>query len=131
MITCPKPEPMRTSKRKRRAVKNANIAAVRECVEARDGELCRISRLLERFGFSRPYVRLELAHVAARGMGGNPDLSRDTPENTFMASWDLHNSGKYSMHGGYLKVEAMTEHGTNGPVKVTFYEQLPTEAGCD
>lgn len=117
-------------KRERKAEKNANIHAVREEVEQRDGEQCRIGRLLAKFGFTRftVYSRLELAHVKARGAGGNPDLSRDTPENTLLVAACLHQGGKYTMHGAYLQVEPLTDRGTNGPIKITFYEQLPTEA---
>lgn len=118
-----------TSKRRKRRIKNANIADVRTQVEARDGERCRIETLLNRFGFVRGrYERLELAHVAGRGMGGNPDLSRDTPENTLLVTASLHQGGKYSIHGEMVTVEALTDRGANGPVKVTFYEQSPKAA---
>ena len=60
-------------------------------------------------------------------MGGNPDLSRDAIENTLLASWDLHNGGRHSMHGGLIKVEPLTDKGTRGPIAVTFYEKLPSE----
>lgn len=118
---------IKTSKRRRKEKKTANIVSVRDQVEALDGEQCRIGRLLARFGFSRTPTRLELAHVEGRKMGGNPDLSRDTVENTLLTAWDLHNGGRHSMHGGLVKVEPMTEKGTRGPIAVTFYEQLPSE----
>src|SRR5687767_3279941 len=82
-----KPVKRSTLKARKRTVKNENIRNVREEVEARDGERDRIETILARFGFVRTrFERLELAHVAARGMGGNPDLSRDTPENTILVS---------------------------------------------
>ena len=119
----------KTLKRRRKVIKNANIADVRTQVEKRDGESCRITKLLQRFGFSHRVIwgRLELAHVAARGMGGNPDLSRDTTANTLLVIAGLHQGGKYTMHGEYVQVEALTDAGADGPVKVTFYEKLPSE----
>ena len=118
----------KTLKRRRKAVKTQNIGDVREQVEALDGEVCRIAKLLARFGFMRVPTRLELAHVDARGMGGNPDLSRDTVENTLLVSWDLHNGGRYSIHGECIAIQLLTERGTRGPVAVTFYEQSPKAA---
>lgn len=121
----------KTLKRQRTEKKHANIAAVREQVEARDGERCRIEALLARFKFFRPMnERLELAHVAGRGMGGNQDLSRDTTENTMLASASLHQGGKHSMHGEMIAVEALTERGANGPIKVSFYEVSPKTAAA-
>jgi hypothetical protein len=119
----------KTLKRRRHAVKVANIADVRERVEQRDGESCRITRLLRRFGFDFPIPeRLELAHVAARGMGGNPNLSRDITANTLLVRHSLHQGRKHTMHGELIKVEALTDRGTDGPIAVTFYEESPKAA---
>lgn len=125
------PKPIKRATRKARMVKakNLNIADVRSDVEERDGERCRISALLAKFGF---YVsglcegRLELAHVAGRGMGGNPDLSRDTTANTLLVRVGLH-QGVRGMHSGHLKVRALTGAGADGPCCFEFYEVLPTE----
>ena len=126
MTACPKPVKRSTLKRRKRTAKNTNIADVRAKVEQRDGERCRLETLLGHFGFVRgSWERLELAHIAARGMGGNPDLSRDTTENTVLVRASLHQGGKYSMHGEMVTVEALTERGANGPIAVTFYEQSP------
>lgn len=128
-LAIPKGPTRKTLKRRRKTAKNANIADVRTAVERRDSETCRITRLLKKFGFTHQVIwgRLELAHIAARGMGGNPDLSRDTPENTVLVIAGLHQGGKYTMHGEYVQVEALTDAGANGPIKVTFYEKLPSE----
>ena len=128
MVACPKPIKRSTVKRKRKAVKVANIVDVYAEVEQRDGECCRVTRLLNKFGFSARYQfgRLELAHVEGRKMGGNPDLTRDTTENTLLLFASLH-QGPRSHHSGHLKIRALTDKGTDGPVCVEFYEQLPTE----
>lgn len=119
----------KTLKRRRHTLKVENIADVREQVEDRDGEYCRITRLLHRFGFDFAMPeRLELAHVAARGMGGNPDLSRDITSNTMLVRHSLHQGRKHTMHGELIKVEALTDRGTDGPVAVTFYEESPKTA---
>lgn len=126
----PKPIKRRTAKAQRRKIKAANIMAVRDLVEVRDGEQCRVGAVLRRFGYqSSAYGiegRLELAHVRARGLGGNPDLSRDTTENTLLMAARLHR-GQWSHHSGHLKIEALTDSGTNGPIAITFYEKLPSE----
>jgi hypothetical protein len=125
-----KPVKRSTVKRKKHAVKVANIGAVRDEVEQRDGERCRIIALLEKFGFrfafGVAYGRIDLAHVAGRGMGGNPDLSRDTAENTLLAFSGLH-TGPRSFHSGHLKIRALTDKGANGPCCFEFYEKLPSE----
>lgn len=127
-----KPVKRSTSKRKRHAAKVANIKTVRDEVMERDGEMCRVVRLLIQFGvLPGSYIvsvppLLELAHIDARGMGGNPDLSRDTAENTIMAAHQFHR-GTRSLHSGHLKVRALTNRGMNGPVCFEFYEKLPSE----
>lgn len=123
----PKPLKRRTVKRKKKAAKRENIANVRINVEFRDFS-CRITRALRRFGFSfTAYLAdAELAHLRARGMGGNPDLSRDTTRNTVLVKPLLH-TGSRSLHSGHLKIRALTEKGADGPLCFEFYEQLPSE----
>jgi len=125
-----KPLKRSTVKTHQREAKNANIAAVRDEVEQRDGERCRVIALLEKFGFrfafGVAYGRIDLAHVDGRGMGGNPDLSRDTAENTLLTFSGLH-TGPRSFHSGHLKVRPLTDNGANGPCCFEFYEKLPSE----
>ena len=132
MSAQPKPVKRSTLKSRKTKVKSTNIAAVREQVEQRDGETCRITATLRRFGFLHQTIwgRLELAHMDARGMGGNPDLSRDTPENTILIIAGLH-QGSRSHHSGHLKIGPLTDQGANGPCCFEFYEQLPTEVRRD
>lgn len=125
----PQPKPLKRStlKRRKKREKNLNIAIVRESVMAREDYGCRVSAMLSAFGFVLVHERpLELAHLDARGMGGNPDLSRDTTANTVSVVDRIH-QGARSMHSGHIKIEAMTDQGANGPLAITFYEKLPTE----
>lgn len=126
----PQPKPIKRStlKARRRLRKRTNIGTVYERVFDREDERCRIGRLMERFGFDALWDRLELAHIDARGMGGNPSLSRDTTQNTIIATRLLH-QGPYSLHSGYLKVRPLTEKGADGPCCFEFYEALPTQLG--
>lgn len=126
----PKPIKHSTVKRKRKVRKTANIKSVREQVFDRD-EICRLVKLLVLFGFAPELlpsygVWVELAHQDARGLGGNPDLSRDTTANTFLLSQFLH-TGPRSHHSKHLKVRALTDRGMDGPVCFELYEKLPTE----
>jgi len=114
----PKPVKRRTVKAKRKAVKRANIADVRWRVLRRELSSCRVPHCL--------YLTVELAHLRARGMGGNPDLSRDTTANT-IACCKWHHRGNRSLHSGHIKVRALTYEGADGPLCFEFYEQLPTE----
>jgi hypothetical protein len=133
MNSQPKPVKRCTVKTKRRRAKRDNITDVRERVFLREHDRCRIATLLNAFGFywTLPGMcELELAHLLARGMGGNPSLSRDTTENTFVATRGLH-KGPRSLHSGHLKVRPLTSRGTDGPLCIEFYEQLPTEVQRD
>lgn len=57
---------------------------------------------------------LEGAHLKAKGMGGNPDGSRNDPRNLLTLCFDRH-QGPMSLHSGDLKVIPLTEDGTRGP----------------
>lgn len=127
MNPCPKPVKRSTVKRRKRVAKNANIAQVRRDVMDRDG-LCRLMALLYKFGIPPQFIFApELAHLKARGMGGNPDLSRDTTANTIWLTKHLH-TGARSHHSGHLQIRPLTDRGADGPVCFELYEQLPTEA---
>lgn len=131
----PQPKPIKrsTAKRKKHAVKHANIADVRAIVSDRDVDRCRVGSLLGQFGFNpSPFSnqRCELAHIDARGMGGNPDLSRDTPENTLLLRVGVH-QGRRSHHSGHLRIRPLTTLGANGPCCFEFYEKLPKEIKSD
>jgi hypothetical protein len=132
MSAIPKPIKRRTVKAKRDKAKAANIGLVREAVFERDGEMCRIPHCMtHKAKLHAPFFGvLELAHIDARGMGGNPDLTRDTTANTICCCAGHHQRfGKESLHSGYIKVRALTDKGADGPLCFEFYERLPTELG--
>jgi 5-methylcytosine-specific restriction endonuclease McrA len=93
---------------------------VREQVFIRDEHRCRIPwcKCLASTG------RLEWAHLKARGMGGNPDGSRDTTENTIAACSQCHR-GTRSLHSGHLKWAFLTDKGANGAMSFTWCEKRP------
>lgn len=100
-----------------------SLSALREQVFARDEHLCRICFVTaperSRYGF------LELAHLKARGMGGNPDGSRNTSANTACICSD-HHRGTRSLHSGHIGYEFLEpEKGADGAMAWTFFEKLP------
>ncbi len=98
---------------------------VREQVFDRDGR-CRICKTL---GFEKDLDnRHEHAHLKARGMGGNPDDSRNTIQNTIRSCWG-HHQGRRSLHSGHVKWRHLTADGAEGPMAFEVCERLP-KAEC-
>jgi hypothetical protein len=129
MTTFPKPIKRSTVRRKRRQQKADHIGAVFQQVWQRDGGFCRFARALGLSAYN-PFLsftaRAELAHDDDRGMGGNPNFSRDTTENTLLLSGGMHR-GPRSKHSGHLKIRPLTDRGLDGPVVFEVYEELPSQ----
>ncbi len=98
------------------------IGEVRERVFERDGNRCRIPRCRQIVpGWQSD---LELAHLKAKGMGGNPSGSRNTTANTICACHDCH-QGPRSLHSGHIKYRFLTDKGADGPMAFEMCERLP------
>jgi len=100
-----------------------SLSALRKAVFERDQYACRMPWCsVGHYGAS---VGLELAHLKARGMGGNPDGSRNVTSNCICCCRS-HHQGPRSLHSGHIKWEALTDQGADGPMAFTYYEKLPT-----
>lgn len=58
--------------------------------------------------------RLEVAHVEAKGMGGDHG-HRSTADQMVLLDWLTHQSGPMSLEQHGKKIEPLTPEGTNGP----------------
>ena len=94
-----------------------NTKAVRETVWARDGG-CRVFGCLS-------WNALEMAHLKAKGMGGDRGI-RTTTRNCAMVCHE-HHQGTRSLHSGHIKWRALSNKGADGPLCFEFYEKLPSE----
>lgn len=100
---------------------------VREQVFERDKHQCRIcvaSRIPALYGD----YPLEWAHLKARGMGGNPDDSRNVTANTIVCCRN-HHTGPRSLHSGHVHWQFLSDQGADGPMVFSFCEKLP-KAEC-
>lgn len=61
-------------------------------------------------------LRVEVAHLRHRGMGGNPKGDRTQPDNVISLCTHRHQHGPVSLHKGTLRVEPLTTEGTRGRV---------------
>lgn len=61
-------------------------------------------------------LTLEVSHHLHKGMGGNPEGDRNTPENMVLLCTHRHRDGRISRHHGTLRVRFLTRHGFEGPV---------------
>lgn len=114
----PKPVKRTTTKRKRDVALNANTGTVRERVFDRDGHRCRLVP-----GCLATESQLELVHLEDRGMGGNPDGSRDTTANTVCGCRE-HHRGARSVHSGHLQWRFLSKDGADGKMVFEFYESI-------
>lgn len=97
-----------------------SLSALREQVFARDDDRCRIPWCED----VQPQ-HLELAHLKARGMGGNPDGSRNVSANCVAACRGCH-QGTRSLHSGHIGYEFLEPRkGADGAMAWTFFEKLP------
>ncbi len=104
-----------------------SLTSLREVVFARDDFSCRICAALGHHQITGQ-PSLELAHLKARGMGGNPSGTRNVSSNCICCC-RLHHQGPMSLHSGHIKWQALTDHGADGPLAFTVYEKLPKAEG--
>lgn len=105
---------------KRRQVRAALETQIRKGVRIRDRQRCRWPGCR----WEKKGVRLEVAHLHAKGIGGDKKLRRTTRDQLILLCF-LHHQGERSLHSGDLKVVPETHAGTDGLCR--FLEQ--TEAG--
>lgn len=60
--------------------------------------------------------KFETAHLDDKGMGG--DHGRRTHASDMLRSCFFHHQGPWSLHSKDLRVECLTDAGTNGPIQV-------------
>lgn len=130
----PKPEKGTAAKVKRSTRRGVDVSERREKakVRARDGR-CRWPHLLGPCRSSR----LEVAHLRAKGMGGDHGL-RSTADQMILLCATMH-QGPRSLHSGDARVVPVTTQGTNGPCKfqvragngwVTLYQEPSSDTGA-
>ncbi len=88
--------------------------------------------ILQRFPYTQNAITLggplEVAHGEHRGMGGNPSLSRTTRKTMLLLSRRRHKEHKFSVDQKSLKWEALTDDGTDGPIRWWIdVERLPED----
>ena len=69
-------------------------------------------------------TRLEVAHLEAKGMGGDKSSLRSVASKMILCCFLVH-QGPRSLHSGDRRITPLTEHGTNGPCSF----EMATEAG--
>ncbi len=112
----PKPGPAIFERRLRKAKR----ATVEDDVKA---EVKRLDGHKSRWPHAEfPKYRLEAAHLAAAGMGGDPKSARMTPENLITLDW-LSHRGPNSLHSGDKRIVPLTNAGTRGPCE--FQQRHP------
>lgn len=118
-LPVPKGRTRAQAQRQRKKVLHENTAKVREEVFDRDGWQCRICGLCDgRLGYL-----LELAHLKAKGMGGDKRALRTTTANA-VALCPAHHRGPRSLHSGHLTAQPLTPQGADGPLVWTLKERL-------
>jgi len=68
----------------------------------------------------------EMAHLDARGMGGDHGVRTFTWN--LIASCHEHHRGAWSLHSGHLRVQPLTKDGTDGAIEVYAREVLRDDA---
>jgi hypothetical protein len=96
--------PLRQERKQRRQQATRQTDYVRRAVQRRD-RVCRVPGCK---------ARGELAHLEAKGMGGDHGL-RTTTANCALVCHD-HHRGQRSIHSGDLVVEKLTAAGADGPL---------------
>lgn len=61
-------------------------------------------------------LRLEVAHIDHKGMGGNPEGDRSTADRMVYLCVHRHQDGRVSFHKGTLQAKPLTPDGFDGPV---------------
>lgn len=104
-------------RRAKRRHLDAHEKAEKAAVMARDQRQCRWPRC----EFRTMRIPIEVAHVMGhKAMGGNPANDR-SERHRMMACCRLHHQGATSLHSGDLRIEALTDKGTDGPC--AFYRR--------
>ena len=100
-----------TDRRKARNDIKANEAEQKALVVKRDGsKTCRlVPSCTEREKF-------ETAHLSAKGFGGDHGIR--TTADQMIRSCFFHHQGPWSLHSKDLRVECLTDQGTNGAIEV-------------
>lgn len=99
------------SRRKVRKERRQAEDAVKHNVRIRDHYRCRVPGCTEQ----KHGVRLEVAHLDDKGMGGDPRLVR-TQRHRMIALCFLHHQGPISLHSTDLRIEPEDDmRGTDGP----------------
>lgn len=98
------------ARRERRKTRVRDEEAIKQAVRVRDGYRCRVPGCTEQ----KHGVRLEIAHLDDKGMGGDPRLVR-TAQHRLIALCFLHHQGPISLHSKDLRIEPETDRGTDGP----------------
>jgi hypothetical protein len=111
VLSTASPKPARGSLRaERKAKKNARESyedAEKAAVRKRDGDVCRWPSCGSRDG-------IQTAHLQDKGMGG--DHGNRTHRTTMIRLCFDHHLGPESLHSKDLRIEPLTERGTDGPV---------------
>ncbi len=109
------------AKRKARKDWKAAEDAVMRQAKRRDGGKCRFPRC----EFAKSGMVIHAAHLVHRGAGGNPSLSRTTPENVVALCARHHQL----LDLGHVRIECLTDKGASGPCAWYFDGQhIATES---
>ncbi len=95
---------------KRRAAKNAEDEQMRAA--RRRDKYCRFPLC----GCKAFALRLEVAHLHHRGIGGNPKLDRTTPDILMLVCSARHKENRMSLDRGTIRWQPLTDQGADGPV---------------
>lgn len=110
----------REAKEARRKAREMDERTAKAEAKASDGGRCRWPGCDCR----QRRLSVEMAHVAAKGMGGTPDGRRNDPRNLITLDIERHRTGRKSLHSGDLKIVALTEDGTRGPCEFWSTDDL-------
>ncbi len=97
--------------RQRRHDRTAAEAREKDRVRVRD----RICRWPHCENCRRFTPRLEVAHLDAKGMGGDPRGAVTTADQMVLLDYLTHQSGIYSLEQHGRRIEPLTDRGTDGP----------------
>jgi hypothetical protein len=113
MTACPKPSTTQRKQEEHQAKVElqARERGAKTAVRRRDRR-CRFPFC----GCQRLGLRLEVAHADHKGMGGNPEGDRSTPDRMILLCTHRHQDGAVSLHKGTLWAKPLTPAGYDGPV---------------
>lgn len=113
----------RTASLAAKAVVLLDEQRAKDDVRKRDG--ARRCRIVPNCGYLRTF-RCETAHLDDKGMGGDPLGICSTPDRMIRSCFQ-HHQGPFSLHSKHLRVEALTDRGTNGPIRTWARNDRNTE----